>query len=136
MIRRRPLAALALGGLMSAAPAAASTPPPARGRAFIVFFETWSAALDDAALAGLDRIAALAAEHPDVPVLVEGFTGPQGSQGANELLGQLRARMVFDALVERGVPAERLRMVGRGIVPGFDSLESRRVEVRVDDQPR
>jgi outer membrane protein OmpA-like peptidoglycan-associated protein len=41
--------------------------------------------------------------------------------------------MVRDTLVEKGVAANRIRMVSRGPTAGFESVESRRVEVRVDD---
>lgn len=40
------------------------------------------------------------------------------------------ARIVADALIENGVPNRRLRIDHRGPTPGFESLESRRVEVR------
>jgi outer membrane protein OmpA-like peptidoglycan-associated protein len=41
--------------------------------------------------------------------------------------------MVRDTLVEKGLPANRIRVISRGPTAGFESVESRRVEVRVDD---
>jgi hypothetical protein len=35
--------------------------------------------------------------------------------------------------VEKGVAANCIRMISRGPTAGFESVESRRVEVRVDD---
>lgn len=127
-------------GLLAAAllsPAAAlraqSTAPHGAERAFLVFFEAWSAAIDETARAGIARVAQMALADPRVGVLVIGFASPPGSSEANDLLARLRARVVADALIEGGVAAERIRIVARGATPGFESLESRRVEVRIDD---
>jgi outer membrane protein OmpA-like peptidoglycan-associated protein len=134
-IRRRlalaaPLA-FGLGG--TALAQAPATPPHGSERAFVVFFTPWSAALDPAAEAGLARVAEMARQVPTVPVLVTGYASPPGSSEANELLSRLRARVVADAMVERGVAAARIRMIARGATPGMEDLESRRVEVRIDD---
>jgi len=118
------------------APATAPTPEPATDRAFVVFFEEWSAALSEPAQQGIARVAQLAQANPRVGVLVLGYTGPRGSSEANSLLSRLRARQVADALIERGVASSRIRILARGPTPGFESLESRRVEVRIDDGRR
>jgi hypothetical protein len=70
--------------------------------------------------------------NPRIPVLVVGYADPRGSAEANMILSRLRARVVADTLVENGVPRNRIRILYRGATPGFESLESRRVEVRVD----
>lgn len=114
------------------APAAPATGP---GRAFPVFFESWSANLDEPARQGLAEAARLARETPRVPLLVTGYASPAGSGEANRLLSQLRARIVADTLIENGVAANRIRIAYRGPTPGFEALESRRVEVRVDPNP-
>ena len=51
-----------------------------------------------------------------------------------ELVAQerARARVVADELIANGIPAARIRILYRGATPGSESLESRRVEVRVD----
>lgn len=122
------------------APAPAANPAPnaphGSERAFVVFFEEWSAGLSEPAQAGLNRVAQMALAEPGVGVLVLGFTGPRGSEEANALLARLRARQVADALIEKGVAASRIRILSRGPIPGFESLESRRVEVRIDDGRR
>jgi len=110
--------------------------PHGSERAFVVFFEEWSAALSDPAQQGLNRVAQMALGQPRVGVLVLGYTGPRGSEEANALLARLRARQVADALIQRGVAPARIRIVSRGPTPGFESLESRRVEVRIDDGRR
>ncbi len=40
-----------------------------------------------------------------------------------------------DTLIENGVATSRIRIAYRGPTPGFEALESRRVEVRVDPNP-
>ncbi len=119
-----------------AAPTVAATPAtpaqPTRPGTYPVFFEPWSANLDDAAHSGLTRVAELARANAAVPIRVIGFADPQGSREANIILSRLRARIVADELVEKGVARNRIRIEFRGPTPGFDSLESRRVEIRAD----
>jgi outer membrane protein OmpA-like peptidoglycan-associated protein len=126
---RRALLSLVLAAAL-AAPAAAQT---AADRAFPVFFEPWSAALDATARQNLTEVAALAAQHPAVPLLITGYADPVGSREANLVLSRLRAVVVADALREAGIAEERLRVEFRGpTAPAFASIESRRVEIRVD----
>jgi len=113
-------------------PAAPARPAPAPGQALPLFFEPWSAALDQPAEGALRDAAKLAQEHPNVPILVVGYADPQGSREANLILSRLRARVVADFLIENNVPARRIRILYRGATPGMESLESRRVQVQVD----
>ena len=114
------------------APAAAPAAPVNPNRALPIFFEAWSALLEEPAQVALREAADRIKLNPRVPVLVVGFADPRGSAEANMILSRLRARVVADALIANGVPAARLRIIYRGATPGFESLESRRVEVRVD----
>ena len=118
------------------APVAAPAPPaptvPGPNRALPIFFEAWSAALDEPAREALLELANLAKTMPRVPILVVGYADPRGSQQANMHLSRLRARVVADVLIGHGIPSARIRIIYRGPTPGFESLESRRVEVRVD----
>ncbi len=128
-----------LVGDQPAAGPPATPPVPAPGtdvpsdRAFVVFFEAWSAAIQEPAMEGLTRVAQIAREHPRQNVLVIGYTDPRGSGEANRLLSRLRAQIVRDTLVEKGVPPQRIRIISRGPTPGFESVESRRVEVRAEE---
>jgi outer membrane protein OmpA-like peptidoglycan-associated protein len=116
---------------LALAPAAQAQTPA--DRAFAIFFEPWSAALDATARQSLGEVAALAAQHPTVPLLVTGYADPAGSREANVVLSRLRAVVVADALREGGIAPERIRVDFRGpTAPAFESLESRRVEIRVD----
>lgn len=112
-----------------AAPAARQVDP---NRALPIFFEAWSALLEEPARAALAEVATYIKANPRIPVLVVGYADPRGSAEANMTLSRLRARVVADALIQNGVPRNRIRILYRGATPGFESLESRRVEVRVD----
>jgi outer membrane protein OmpA-like peptidoglycan-associated protein len=99
-------------------------------RKFVVFFQEWSAKLDDAALAVIGQAADGAKAHSGIVVHVEGFADPTGSRNANALLTQLRAQVVMDQLQTDGVPAARIQGTGRGSVHfALSSQESRRVEI-------
>lgn len=63
---------------------------------------------------GLDRIASVLVQHPTLTIRVEGHTDSAGPEHANLTLSQARADAVRQALVERGVPAERIETVGLG----------------------
>lgn len=148
----RRLAAAALGAALLALAACAETPAPAvtappapppaaaaapaapvdPNRALPIFFEAWSAYLEEPAQVALREVADRIKANPRIPVLVVGYADPRGSAEANMILSRLRARVVADALIANGVPARRIRILYRGATPGFESLESRRVEVRVD----
>lgn len=105
---------------------------PAANRALPIFFEAWSALLEEPAQVALREAAERAKTTPRIPILVVGHAGPRGSREATTTLSRLRARVVADELIANGIPAARIRILYRGATPGSESLESRRVEVRVD----
>jgi OmpA-OmpF porin, OOP family len=79
-----------------------------------VLFDTGKATLKPGAAPTLDRVSAYMAQFPKTMLIVEGHTDSQGSDATNQELSALRAQAVGDALVMRGVPRERLDLVGRG----------------------
>jgi outer membrane protein OmpA-like peptidoglycan-associated protein len=115
---------------------AGCVPPEPTGRKYLVFFQDWSAQLDDAGKTTIDQAAAQARSLPTAMVLVSGFADPDGTAQANRDMSRLRAQVVSDSLVGAGVPRDRIALRARGAV-GFmdDSLESRRVEVSVGKAP-
>ncbi|WP_206020705.1 OmpA family protein [Roseococcus sp. SYP-B2431] len=117
-------------------PPAPAAPPPAASldgrQALPIFFEPWSAALDEPAEGALRDAAKLAQENPSVRILVVGYADPRGSRAANISLSRLRARVVADFLAANGVAATRIRTLYRGPVAGMEGIESRRVQVQVD----
>lgn len=97
---------------------------------FLIFFQEWSAALDDPAKATLANVAERAKAAPNFGVMVTGFADPTGSVEANIDVSRLRARLVSDTLIGLGVSPARIQRRSMGEV-GFTgtALESRRVEI-------
>lgn len=79
-----------------------------------VFFETGSAALLPASTTELDRLAALLQETPTLRIQISGHTDNVGDDTSNQTLSENRAKSVYDFLVQKGIPAERLRYKGFG----------------------
>ena len=98
----------------------------------VVYFQTWSAEMDTDAQSVIDESAALARDNAKSRVVVSGFASTTGSRRANQLLSELRAQVVADRLMEKGVKASRIRMESRGASHFVSTpLESRRVEVTI-----
>ena len=99
---------------------------------FVVFFQEWSAALDDSAQTVIGQAAEWVKSHPGNVAHVNGFADPTGSKKANALLSDLRAQMVVDQLQTDGVNSHRIRQRGHGSVQfALSSQESRRVEISI-----
>lgn len=110
------------------APRAADQP----SQKFVVFFQEWSAALDDSAQSVLAQAADWVKAHPGNLAHVNGFASTVGSRQANILLADLRAQIVVDQLLSDGVEAARIRQRGHGPVPfALTAQESRRVEISI-----
>jgi outer membrane protein OmpA-like peptidoglycan-associated protein len=108
-----------------------------------VLFETGGDDLLAPAQSRLDTVAQALAAYPDRNILIEGHTDDRGSDATNQQLSQKRADAVREYLESRGVPAERMRSVGRGESNPIASNESaegrannRRVEVVVEPAAR
>ncbi|EXJ15582.1 OmpA family protein [Imhoffiella purpurea] len=91
-------------------------------------------------LPSLNRIAKLLARHSELSVRVEGHTDSSGGSALNRELSLKRAEAVRDALVERGVDADRIVADGLGSErPIADNATSRgrslnrRVEIYLRD---
>jgi outer membrane protein OmpA-like peptidoglycan-associated protein len=85
-----------------------------------VFFQPFSAALDEPALSTIASVAKTANAQPDASVIVVGAADSVGSELANKYLSQTRAQVVADQLVSDGVAQSRLRIHGRGIIQPTD----------------
>ena len=106
-----------------------------QGRKFVVYFEEWSASIDDNARGVIVDAAQHALSVPRVSVQVTGFADPSGSRRANELLSQLRAQRVLDFLRDQGISTARITSVGRGPTAfALSSQEARRVEIFIPVQ--
>ena len=125
----------ALGLLLTLSACAHVVPgtPAAAGVRYAVFFDEWSAGLNDGAIQAIAAAAASAKAHPGVPILVSGYAANDtGSTEANRALSRARALNVRDQLVTDGVDPGRIREVGEGPVSYvLDPQEARRVTIAV-----
>lgn len=64
--------------------------------------------------AALDRIARILEENPDLSVAIVGHSDNRGSLESNLRVSESRAKSVLEALVARGIDAERLQARGVG----------------------
>ena len=104
--------------------------PPAQK--FVVFFQEWSAVIDDSAQAVISQAAEWVKSHPGNVAHVSGFADTTGSRQANILLSELRAQVVVDQLQTDGVDPKRVQQRGHGSVQfALSSQESRRVEISI-----
>lgn len=106
-------------------------------------FPSGLAVLPRGDLPSLDRIASLLKDHPQLTALIEGHTDNAGPDDINQELSRARASAVEQALIERGVPAQRLTAEGAGETrPIADNAtaagraQNRRVEVYVQEPAR
>jgi outer membrane protein OmpA-like peptidoglycan-associated protein len=99
---------------------------------FVVFFQEWSAAIDDPALSVVSQAAEWVKSHPGNIAHVHGFASTVGGRQANVLLADLRAQMVTDQLQADGVNPKRIVQRGHGPVEfALTAQEARRVEISI-----
>jgi outer membrane protein OmpA-like peptidoglycan-associated protein len=99
---------------------------------FVVFFQEWSAAMDDPALGIISQAAEWVKSHPGNIAHVHGFASTIGGRQANVLLADLRAQVVADQLQTDGVDAKRIVQRGHGPVEfALTPQETRRVEISI-----
>ena len=79
-----------------------------------VFFETGSAALLPSSSSELDRLVALLTEAPGLRIQINGHTDNVGDDAFNQKLSEARAKSVFDYLVGKSIPVDRLKYKGLG----------------------
>ncbi|MFC4310397.1 OmpA family protein [Steroidobacter flavus] len=80
-----------------------------------VLFDTGKATLKPGAYTTVDRLANVLKESPDRKVMIEGHTDSTGSEELNQALSERRAAAVQTALLERGVNANQIAAVGKGM---------------------
>ena len=91
-----------------------SPAPPRRFTFENLTFPTAGATLSPAAERTMGDVAQILQAYPNAHVRIEGFTDNTGSPEVNMTLSQRRAELVRDALVSRGVPADRVQAQGFG----------------------
>lgn len=78
------------------------------------YFDYNSATLRSDTLQAIANAAAYLQLHPDIHVLVGGYADERGTQEYNLVLGEQRATAARNALVQAGLPADRITIVSYG----------------------
>lgn len=106
-----------------------------------LYFTTAESRLDSASAQRLARLATLLAELDDVAIIVEGHADARGDVDYNEQLSAERAAAVREALVQGGVPTERITAEAHGeSLAAADATDAdamaldRRVELTIIDE--
>jgi outer membrane protein OmpA-like peptidoglycan-associated protein len=105
-----------------------------------VLFDAGTATLKAGATTAVDRLAQFMRDYPERSIRIEGHTDSAGSDESNRNLSERRAQAVREALVARGLEAQRIATLGYGEArpianndtPG-GRQQNRRVEIVVSD---
>jgi len=128
-VRRATLFGLLLGGVAACAPMAPVTPD---APAYVVFFTPFSADLDDGAKGVITDASQAAQARPGRRVVVAGYADRVGTRDTDRTLTKLRAQVVADGLVAKGVDRGRIVLQPKGSVGGDPGVESRRVMIELN----
>ena len=101
-----------------------------------IYFGSGSARIDADQEATLDQAARLFREGSPIVMIATGGADTVGAPEVNLNLSIKRAQSVVDGLASRGIPVERLQILGRGVTDlpvetgvGVDNPENRVVEI-------
>jgi outer membrane protein OmpA-like peptidoglycan-associated protein len=122
-------------------PEVAPPPPPPATVAppsFMVFFDWDKSNLSQQALATIQQAANAFKQKGNARITATGHTDTSGPESYNMALSLRRANAVKDALVQNGVPAQAISVIGMGekglLVPTGDGVrepQNRRVEILI-----
>jgi outer membrane protein OmpA-like peptidoglycan-associated protein len=79
-----------------------------------VFFETGLATLRSESHFELNRLKDMLNLNPTLKIQIQGHTDNVGSDAANQTLSEQRAKVVYDYLIQQGIPSNRLTFKGFG----------------------
>ncbi len=103
-----------------------------------ILFEVNSYSLSAASKQNLNDLAASLLEYPNTEIIIAGHTDSSGPEDYNQKLSEQRADAAATVLVQQGVTANRLSIVGHGEGEpkasndtAFGRQENRRVEVAI-----
>jgi OmpA family len=114
-------------------------PPPAQTTSFMVFFDWDRADVSAVAMNTIRQAADAYRATGSSRITATGHTDSSGPNSYNMALSLRRANAVRDALMQQGVPATAISVVGRGeeelLVPTGDGVrepQNRRVVIQID----
>jgi outer membrane protein OmpA-like peptidoglycan-associated protein len=143
VIGAAPLSVLMLGGLAMAEPMEGgaseetSAVPVCKDSGVTVNFGNGSTEIDTNGKGALSGVATWVQNGDQRTVHLEGFTSKTGGATANQRLSERRAQAAEDFLVEKGVPADRISVVGHGEdTAPVTNADARVVKVKTCDVPR
>ncbi len=113
----------------------ASATPPAPVVLHNIFFDTGSAQFLPESKAELNRLQQFLQSNPSVRIEIHGHTDNVGTEQANQLLSEQRAKAVCDYLILGGIAPDRLRYKGFGEripVASNDTAEGRQKNRRTE----
>ena len=105
-----------------------------------IYFDYDSYELREESRTYLTSIVSILNRVPEAKISIDGHASQEGSRWYNERLAYRRAKTVADYLVEQGVDADRVIVVGHGsLVPNDENVNGelaldRRVEVKVVEE--
>jgi outer membrane protein OmpA-like peptidoglycan-associated protein len=102
-------------------------------------FEFDKAELTEQSKADMERLAVEMRKFPDAKFEIAGYADARGSDAYNDALSERRAKSVKAALIEKGLKAENLTIIGKGkrflhvrdAQTDDQHAQNRRVEVRI-----
>lgn len=100
-----------------------------------VLFDTGLATLSAGASGPIDHLATFLKNNPGRTATIEGYTDSSGGNGMNQALSERRAEAVKNALIDRGVTANRITARGFGevqLVATNDTASGRQQNRRVE----
>jgi outer membrane protein OmpA-like peptidoglycan-associated protein len=119
-----------------ATPPPPPAPPQVQTTSFMVFFDWDRSNLSAQALNTIKQAADAYKSKGSARITATGHTDKSGPENYNMALSLRRANAVKDALVQNGVPATAIAVIGRGesqpLVPTADGVrepQNRRVEI-------
>jgi outer membrane protein OmpA-like peptidoglycan-associated protein len=119
--------------LMLTALGACANPFGEHTRQYSIFFQPYSAALDDHARSAITDAASFAHDHPLQPIKLAGFAAPPDPSKDVDGLSAQRAEVVKQALIADGISPIRISVEANGITDpdGKPSLAVRRVDIDI-----
>jgi len=108
---------------------------PAEENNIIIYFKYNSNEIFSHELGKIDHMAGLVAYYPETKILIEGFTDSIGNYSYNQKLSKVRADIVKNYFVDKGIAAERIKVFGRGPnnpIKSNDTVEGRKQNRRVE----